>query len=111
VSYVVCRGCGAAKNPKSKLTFHETEEQGWLCGNCFNRWSSQSELTEEKHETNLVVVVCPSCGGKGKANAPKFERCTTCIGFGSVQVAQNALAVFRPRTEEEPAEPQVLTEG
>ena len=112
MSYVVCRGCGAAKNPRSKLTFHETEEFGWLCGNCHGARIRQAATanTTRQHE-NLVVVVCPACVGKGKCGAPKFTRCSTCIGYGSVRVAENALAVFTPKKVEEPAEPQLLTEG
>jgi hypothetical protein len=111
VSYVVCRGCGAAKNPRSKLTFHDTEEFGWLCGNCYGMRKRQAPEPGPPVQDNLVVVVCPSCVGKGKSGAPKFERCSTCVGFGSVRVAANALAVFKPKLETEPAEPQVLTEG
>jgi len=114
VSYAVCRGCGAAKNPRSKLTFHETEEFGWLCGNCYGMRMRQGadKAPEPAPRGVLVVVLCPSCEGRGKGRAPKFERCTTCTGYGSVRVQANALPVFTiPSRESEPAEPQLLTEG
>lgn len=111
MSYAVCRGCGAARNPRSKLTFHDTEEFGWLCGNCFARRINQPISTGPQPTGNLVVVICPACTGKGKAGAPKFGRCSTCVGFGSVRVEENALPVYSPKKVEEPAEPQLLTEG
>ena len=111
MSYVVCRGCGAAKNPRSKLTFHETEEFGWLCGKCLGRRMKQTIPTGPQPQGNLVVVVCPACLGRGKAGAPKHQRCTSCIGFGSVRVEENALPVFSPKKEGEPADgPQLLME-
>ncbi len=111
MAYEVCTGCGAAKNPRAKLSFHETDDWGMLCGNCFGKKLRQAPPAGPPPQDNLVVVPCPACEGRGKAGAPKHQRCSTCVGFGSVRVEANALPIFAPKKKEEPAEPQLLTEG
>lgn len=97
----MCEVCRAAENPKSKLRFHDTPS-GVLCDGCYERryfpGVPGSPLKGSETPSQLVVVHCPPCGGSGRREviSTLTETCRSCLGYGSVRVAANAIPVYRP---------------
>lgn len=101
----VCGLCKAAENPNGKLRFLDGPS-GALCEPCFTRTvgdpSSFAQGNISGLEDNFVVIKCPDCRGSGRAAGVQAKPCESCIRYGYVRVAKNALPVYvmKPPTED-----------
>ena len=116
----LCETCRSAENPLGRLRFKKHLDGKVYCENClpFNvedlppveRQVASSPLPGTS-AGSLVVIPCPDCFGEGRASRHPVNKnvsCEACHGYGSVRIAANFLAIYKPKGV--PA-PSVLTEG
>lgn len=114
-----CPVCGAAENPLGSLRFKKYLDGLVYCERCHPSTGvvdgplplvgNPSAGSPPPSTGQLVVIPCPDCAGG--VHRPKQKPCKGCAGLGSVRYPSNALVVYRPPSEPEPPELEILTEG
>ncbi len=87
----LCGRCKAAENPLSNLRFADSIE-GALCEKCYSRFYGGPEIRLPGDISGLnqyAVIKCPNCRGNSR-------ECKSCVGYGVVRIAHNAIPVFNP---------------
>jgi len=108
-----CAICGAADNPLGKLRFKKNRVDGKIyCARCDPELQEAaasaappSVRAVETSAGSLIVIPCPTCCGM--SHRPHGKPCESCVGYGSVRVPANNLAVFNFPKE---TGPEILTE-